>query len=102
MADRAVTVDRDNGVTSMTADKASVLDREDLRRTIAEVLDVDESEVTDEKRFIEDLGCDSLLALEIIVALEKKYSVKFSEPELSKVTRLPDAYAMVASKLSSS
>jgi acyl carrier protein len=75
------------------------LDIEDLRRTVAEVLDVDAAEVTDEARFIEDLGCDSLLALEIAVVLEKKYAVKFRDAELQEVTCLPKAHALVAAKL---
>lgn len=78
------------------------LDRDDLRRTVAMVLDVDVSEVTDHASFVDDLGGDSLLAMEIVVVLEKKYQVKFGESELTEMTSLPGTYALLASKLADS
>lgn len=81
---------------------AMKLNLEDLRRTVAGVLDVDLAEVTDDASFVEDLGGDSLLALEIVVVLEKKYQVKFSESELQEITSLPKAYGLLASKLTDS
>lgn len=75
------------------------LDMEELRQTVAAVLDVDVAEVTDEARFVEDLGGDSLLAMEIIVVFEKKYRVKFGEAELPELTSLPKAFALLAAKL---
>jgi len=75
------------------------LDLDDLRNTVAMVLDVDVSEVTDDASFVEDLGGDSLLAMEIVVVLEKKYQVKFAEDELAELTSLPKAHELLASKL---
>ena len=75
------------------------LDLEDLRSTVADVLDVEESEVSDDKKFVADLGADSLMGLEVMVVLERKYGVKFSEDELKQVTCLRDAYDLVAGKL---
>ncbi|MBX6769902.1 MAG: acyl carrier protein, partial [Actinomadura rubrobrunea] len=67
---------------------ATVLDRDDLRETIAEIIDMDVEEVTDHARFVEDLGLDSLMALEITVRLEKKYGVSLEEEELAELTDL--------------
>ena len=75
------------------------LDREDLRQTVAEVLDIDESDVTDDASFVEDLGVDSLMALEVMVVLEKKYGVKLAESELKLVTTLRNAYDLLDEKL---
>jgi acyl carrier protein len=75
------------------------LDREDLRRTFADVLDVDASEVTDEASFAEDLGVDSLLALELLLVLEKHYGVTFDESQLREVTSLSRAYSLLDDKL---
>ncbi|MCM2387939.1 acyl carrier protein [Streptomyces albipurpureus] len=75
------------------------LEREDLRVTIAEVLDVDEVKVTDEAHFVNDLGVDSLMALEVMVVLEKKYKVKLGESELKEVTCLQKAYDLLDAKL---
>lgn len=83
----------------MHGTKAIRPDMEELRQTVATVLDVDAAEVTDEARFVEDLGGDSLLAMEIVVVLEKKYRVKFGESELRELTSLPKAFALLAAKL---
>jgi acyl carrier protein len=54
------------------------LDPEDLRQFVADVLDVDPENVTDDAHFVAELGVDSLKALEVLVALERKYQIKIS------------------------
>lgn len=78
---------------------ASTLDKEELRRTVADVLDVDVSDVTDDAHFVNDLEVDSLIALEVMVVLERKYHVKLVESELREVTTLDRAYSLLAGKL---
>lgn len=80
-------------------DSTAVLDMDDLRTVIADVLDVDEEDLTDDADFIEDLGVDSLMALEVMVVLEKKYAVKLGEEELKKITCLRAAHDLIAEKL---
>lgn len=75
------------------------LDREELRRTVATVLDLDPADVTDTARFVDDLEVDSLMALEVMVVLEKKYGVKLQESELKTITCLDRAYDLLAEKL---
>ncbi|MFF2195447.1 acyl carrier protein [Streptomyces sp. NPDC058157] len=77
----------------------AVLELENLRRTVADVLDVEEAELTDEADFVNDLGVDSLMALEVMVVLEKKYGVKLGESELKEVTCLRKAYDLLDAKL---
>ncbi|WP_431044255.1 acyl carrier protein [Streptomyces sp. P1-3] len=81
------------------SDTATTLDLDELRTLIADVLDVDEEELTEEANFVEDLGVDSLMALEVMVELEKKYSIKLGERELKKITCLRAAYDLIAKKL---
>lgn len=83
----------------MSNSPATALEMEDLRRTVAEVLDVDETSVTDDAEFIDDLGVDSLMALEVMVVLEKKYGVKLGESELREVTCLRKAHDLLSDKL---
>ncbi|MEU3049771.1 acyl carrier protein [Streptomyces sp. NPDC006984] len=78
---------------------AAVLDLEELRATIAEILDVDTDEVTDTADFKEDLDVDSLLALEILVALERKYQVKMEQSNLQEVRSLEATYGLLSEKL---
>lgn len=65
-----------------------VVDTEELRALISEVLELPIEAVTDEARFREDLDVDSLMALEIAVRLEKRYGVKVDDNELGDVSSL--------------
>ncbi|MFD5552708.1 MULTISPECIES: acyl carrier protein [unclassified Streptomyces] len=81
------------------SENTRVLDLEDLRQTVADILDVEEEELTDDAHFVETLGVDSLMALEVMVVLEKKYDVKLGEDELKEVTTLKKAYDLLGGKL---
>jgi acyl carrier protein len=83
----------------MSDTDATRIDVDDLRRTVAEVLDVDAADVTDDARFVEDLGGNSLLALEVLVVLEKKYGVTFTGEEAASLTSLPATRELLATKL---
>ena len=83
---------------SETADTAGI-DVEDLRRTVAAVLDVQPADLTDDARFVEDLGGNSLLALEVLVVLEEKYDVRFSAAEAASMTSFPGTCELLAAKL---
>lgn len=78
------------------ADEKTTL--EELRQIVANVLDVEEQAVTDDARFVEDLGVDSLMALEVMVALEKKFRIKLAEKELTQITCLRNVYELVTAK----
>jgi acyl carrier protein len=86
-------------MTEATRDTAQILDKEDLRHTLAQVLRVDVEEVADETLFIEDLDVDSLLALEVAVVLERKYGVRMVEADLRKLTCLRAAQELMSAKL---
>lgn len=75
------------------------VDDVELRALIADVLDVEEEAVTDEAHFIQDLGVDSLIALELAVTLERRYQIKVTEDEIVGVKRLPDVRALLQTKL---
>ncbi|MEU9795529.1 acyl carrier protein [Streptomyces sparsogenes] len=81
------------------ADTAAALDLEELRAFVADVLDVEEEDVTDDADFVKELGVDSLMALEVMVVLEKKYSVKLGEQEMKEITCLRNVHDLLASKL---
>jgi acyl carrier protein len=70
----------------------------ELRQTMAEILDVPAVTVTNDAHFINDLGVDSLMALEIMVALEKKYQIKIPEKDLRRITCLSNVYEIVKEK----
>jgi acyl carrier protein len=71
------------------------LDKEELRATIAETLDVEVAELTDDADFMTDLDVDSLMALEVMVVLERRYQVKLDESMLGEITCLQKAYDLL-------
>ncbi|MDG4831705.1 acyl carrier protein [Solwaraspora sp. WMMD1047] len=75
------------------------LDPEELRRFVADVLDVDTESVTDDAHFVAELGVDSLKALEVLVALERKYEIKISEEEVKDMTTFSEVRELVEGKL---
>lgn len=70
--------------------------KEDLRALIAEIAEKDE--IPDDVSF-KDLGIDSMMGVEIVAAIEKKYQVKIEDAELAEVTTLNASMALVQKKL---
>lgn len=77
----------------------NTIDREDLRTLVAETLDLDVAEVTDTADFVNELDVDSLMALEVMVVLERRYSVKLDEKRLAEITSLDNAHRLLAEAL---
>lgn len=60
----------------------------ELKAIIAEIVEIEPEKITPEANFVEDLGMDSMMALEILASLEKKYKLRIPEENLTKVTSL--------------
>lgn len=75
------------------------LEREELRQLVADTIDLDVAEVTDEASFVDDLDVDSLMALEVMMVLERHYGVKLKEDRLADVTSLQAAYSLLEEEL---
>ena len=60
----------------------------EIRSMIAEIVEKDPSEITPDARFFEDLEMDSMMALEIMAGMEKKYKITIPEDKLTKLTTL--------------
>jgi acyl carrier protein len=71
---------------------------DELRLTIADILDVDPERLTDDASFTEDLGVDSVLALEVAVTLERRHDVRITEDEIKGLTNLGDVRRLLAGK----
>lgn len=61
---------------------------DEIRDLVAKVLEIDPSKLSDKAHFVEDLGMDSMLALEILASIEKKYKIQIPEESLPKMTTL--------------
>ncbi|MFC9861645.1 MULTISPECIES: acyl carrier protein [unclassified Streptomyces] len=83
----------------MPIDAVARLDREELRALLAETIDTEVSEVGDDTDFVQTLGVDSLMALEVVVVLERTYAIKFTEDEMRSVRTLNSAHDELLRKL---
>ncbi len=54
-----------------------------------------EDKLAEDAKFIEDLGIDSMMALEIVAATEKKFRVVIPEEEIPKTQSLRDIYNLL-------
>jgi acyl carrier protein len=75
--------------------------RDDLHELVADVLDVEPEALTDDSHFVDDFGVDSLVALELAIALERRYGVAIAEDEIAGVRRMPDVVDLVQGKVAS-
>ena len=58
---------------------------DDVRDVIVETVGCEAAAVTPEARLNEDLGADSLAAMELIMALEEKLDIEIDDAELDRV-----------------
>lgn len=63
-----------------------------VKKLVAEELNVDESEVTPEATFQDDLGADSLALVELIMALEEKFEIEnIPDEDAEQIKTVQDA-----------
>ena len=63
---------------------------ERLYKAVASVLDIDESTITPESKFAEDLGADSLDIVELVMALEEEFDIEIPDADAEKVVTVGD------------
>lgn len=68
---------------------------EKVKEIIVEQLGVEESEVTMEASFIDDLGADSLDLVELIMALEEAFDLEIPDKDAEKITSVQDAVSYI-------
>lgn len=71
---------------------------EELRNLVAEVLELEHEELTDDGDFVDEYGADSLRAIEILARIEKRYKVEIPQAELPNMSNLQAVYAVVAQR----
>jgi acyl carrier protein len=76
------------------------LDRE-ITTIVAEIIEMEEDDLWNkrEAHFVNELGVDSMLALEMLAVLEKKYKIAIPEENILDLTSLDSTIALVRSKL---
>ena len=69
-----------------------------VKKMVVDHLGVDESKVTDEASFIDDLGADSLDTVELVMAFEEEFGSEISDSEAEKILTVGDAIKFIESK----
>jgi len=59
---------------------------QEVKELIAEIIEMNPNEIDPDAHLVEDLGMDSMMALEILAAMEKRYKIKLPEDDLPKIT----------------
>ena len=59
---------------------------QEVTALIADILEMDPAEINPDAHLVEDLGMDSMMALEILASIEKKYKIRIPEEDLPKIT----------------
>lgn len=68
----------------------------EVRALIAEIAEIEPEKITPEANFVEDLGMDSMMSLEILGALEKKYKIRIPEENLPKMTNFRHVLSLLS------
>jgi acyl carrier protein len=79
------------------ADVSNIEER--VKQIIVEELGVDEAEVTENARFIDDLGADSLDTVELVMHFEEEFGIEIPDEDAEKITSVRDAVAYIKNHL---
>lgn len=64
---------------------------EKLKTIIAEVLNLDESEIQMDSKFVDDFGADSLDIFQILMGIEETFDVEIDNEDAEKIVTVGDA-----------
>ena len=72
--------------------------KEKIVEIIMDKLAIEESKITDDAKFIDDLGADSLDTVELIMQLEEEFGIEIPDEDADKITSVKDAVSYIDSK----
>ena len=62
-----------------------------VKKIVADHLGIEESKVTDDSSFIDDLGADSLDTVELVMAFEEEFNIEIPDEAAEKIQTIKDA-----------
>ena len=70
-----------------------------IKKTVASVLKLDESEISDDANFIFDLGADSMQSMLLIAAFEDEFNIEMDVEKAQEVQTIGGAVEFIATYL---
>lgn len=77
-------------------DRAQILEK--IREIVVEELGVSADKVTENARFIEDLGADSIGVMELVMKMEDAFDIQIPDQDIEKIRTVGDAINYILSK----
>ena len=71
---------------------------EEVKKIVVEHLGIDESKVTSDSKFIDDLGADSLDTVELVMAFEEKFAIEIPDDAAETILTVQNAIDYIDSK----
>jgi len=71
---------------------------EKVKKIVADHLGVEQTKVTNEASFVDDLGADSLDTVELVMAFEEEFGSEISDSEAEKILTVGDAIKFIEGK----
>lgn len=71
-----------------------------LKKIIADVLNVDENEITLDTKFVDDLGADSLDVFQIIMGIEEEFDIEIAAEDAESIVTVGDAIEKINQAIS--
>ena len=71
---------------------------EQVKKIVVDHLGIDESKVTPESKFIDDLGADSLDTVELVMAFEEKFNIEIPDDAAATILTVQDAINFIENK----
>lgn len=72
---------------------------EKISAIFVSVLQIDESEITEDSHVLEDLGADSLDMAEILVAVESEFDITVEEDDVSGLRTIGDIVNYISTRI---
>ena len=69
-----------------------------IKSIVADQLGVDESQVTEDASFVDDLGADSLDTVELIMAFDEEFDVVIPDEDAQKIKTVKDVIDYINAK----
>jgi acyl carrier protein len=74
---------------------------EKVKEIVSDKLDVDPTDIQENKDFVEDLKADSLAIVEVVLALEEQFEIEIPDEDTEKIKTVADAIEYIKSNTSS-